>query len=65
MESLLKLFYDVDDFCKAFLPIWDEQLMSSGQKQRQQARSLMVNEIYSRCPSKLSLDLADHLPLPA
>ncbi|GAP06441.1 hypothetical protein ATHL_01295, partial [Anaerolinea thermolimosa] len=39
MESLLVLFCDVDDFCQAFLPIWNQQLLASGQKQRQRARS--------------------------
>jgi len=34
MDSLLELFCDVDDFYKAFIPIWEEQLICSGQKQR-------------------------------
>lgn len=45
MDSLLVLFCDVDDFCKAFLPIWNQQLLASGQKQRQRARSLTISEI--------------------
>lgn len=45
MDSLLELFCDVDDFCTAFTPIWEEQLISSGQKQRQRARSLIMSEI--------------------
>ena len=45
MKSLLELFCDVDDFCKAFLPIWNLQLLASGRKQRQRARSLTVSEI--------------------
>jgi IS5 family transposase len=45
MDSLLDLFCDVDDFCKEFLPIWNRQLMSSGQKQRQRARCLTLSEI--------------------
>ena len=40
MGSLLELFYDVDDFCQAFLPFWNQQLLASGQKHRQRARSL-------------------------
>lgn len=39
MNSLLELFCDVDDFCKAFLPFWTHQLLASGKKQRQRARS--------------------------
>ena len=45
MDSLLELFCDVDDFCQAFLPAWNRQLMTSGQKQRQRARSLTMSEI--------------------
>jgi hypothetical protein len=45
MESLLELFCDVDDFCQAFLPFWNQQLLASGQKQRQRARSLTISEI--------------------
>ena len=45
MESLLALFCNVDDFCKAFLPVWHKQLMASGEQQRQRARSLTISEI--------------------
>jgi hypothetical protein len=45
MDSLLELFYDVDDFCREFLPIWNRQLLSSGLKHRQRARSLTTCEI--------------------
>ncbi len=45
MESLLVLFCDVDDFCKEFLPIWNHQLLASGQKHRQRPRSLTISEI--------------------
>lgn len=45
MDSLLELFCDVDDFCKGFLPIWNNQLFSNGEKQRQRARSLTISEI--------------------
>jgi transposase len=45
MDSLLELFCDVDDFCQAFLPIWNRHLFSSGQKHRQRERSLTISEI--------------------
>lgn len=45
MDSLLGLFCDVDDFCQGFLPIWNKQLLTSGQKHRQRARSLTISEI--------------------
>ena len=45
MDSLLELYCDVDDFCQAFMPFWNQQLLASGQKQRQRARSLSISEI--------------------
>ncbi len=45
MDSLLGLFCDVDDFFKAFLPIWNQQLLVSSRKQHQRARSLTLSEI--------------------
>lgn len=45
MDSLLELFCDVDDFCKVFLPVLDQHLLCSGQKQRQRARSLTISEV--------------------
>lgn len=45
MDSLLEMFCDVDDFCQEFLPIWSQQLFSSGEKHRQRARSLTLSEI--------------------
>jgi len=45
MDSLLELFCDVDDFCKVFLAAWNRQLLASGAKQRQRARSLTVSEV--------------------
>lgn len=45
MESLLELFCDVDDFCQAFLPIWQKQLIANGKIKRQRVRLLTVSEI--------------------
>ena len=45
MDSLLVLFCDVDDFCQAFLPAWNRQLLAGEQKHRQRARSLTTSEI--------------------
>ena len=45
MNSLLELFCDVDDFCQAFLPKWNQHLLASGEKQRQRTRSLTVSEV--------------------
>lgn len=45
MESLTELFCDVDDFCQAFMPVWNRQLLESGQKHRHRTRSLQNSEI--------------------
>ena len=45
MESLLELFCDVDDFCKALLAVWRKQLLAVGEIQRHRERSLAVSEI--------------------
>lgn len=45
MISLVELFCDVDDFCKTFLPVWQQQLLASGAIQRQRPRSLVMSEI--------------------
>jgi len=45
MNSLLELFCDVDDFCQSFLPIWDQHLLSCGEKKRRRSRSLTISEI--------------------
>lgn len=43
--SLLELFCHVDDFCQSFLPQYQAQLLASGVRHRQRARSLSVSEI--------------------
>lgn len=45
MDSVVELFCDVDDFCKLFLPVWQKQLLASGDMRRQRARSLTTSEI--------------------
>jgi hypothetical protein len=45
MDSLTELFCDVDDFCQAFLPVWEKQMLSSGLIQRQRERSLTMSEV--------------------
>jgi len=45
MDSLLELFCNVDDFCQIFVPIWQKQLLSAGDIQRQRDRSLSISEI--------------------
>ena len=45
MESLLHLFCDVDDFCKAFLPAWENHQLQSGVRQRRRSRRMSTSEI--------------------
>jgi hypothetical protein len=45
MNSLVELFCTVDDFCKVFVPVWQEQMLASGEKQRLRKRSLNMREI--------------------
>jgi len=44
LDSLLEIFCNVDDFCKASLPHWEPYLLVSGIKQRQRDRSLSSGE---------------------
>ncbi len=43
--SLLELFCHVDDFCKAFAPHWEQELLHSGLKRRRRATQLCTSEI--------------------
>jgi len=43
--SLLDLFCNVDDFCRAFLPKYEAGLLADGTKQRQRQRSLALSEV--------------------
>jgi hypothetical protein len=43
--SVLELFCHVDDFCRAFEPVWHRQRLTSGSKQRNRARELALSEM--------------------
>ena len=45
MNSLVELFFHVDDFCQVFETLWIQFLRQSGQLQRQRARRLCLSEI--------------------
>ena len=45
MSSLEALFWDVDDFCRAFEPQWNRQLLNGGVKRRHRSRQLSLSEI--------------------
>ena len=43
--SLLELFCHVDTFCQTFLPAWDMELRTHGQRTRQRSRQLVMSEV--------------------
>ena len=45
MSSLEALFWDVDDFCQAFEPQWNRQLLNDGVKRRNRPRQLSLSTI--------------------
>jgi transposase len=45
MDSLLELFVSVDDFCQAFLPVWEQTLLAEGSKKRRRVGQLRVSEL--------------------
>jgi hypothetical protein len=45
MESVVELFCAVDDFCQRFEPVWQQQLLGSGVRQRQRAGQMYLSEM--------------------
>jgi len=45
MEILVELFCDVDDFCQAFIPQWEQHLLGAGTRQRRRARQMHLSEM--------------------
>jgi len=43
--NLTRLFCEVDDFCKAFIPAWEKTQLDEGCKKRRRTRSLSPSEI--------------------
>ena len=43
--SLLELFCAVDDFWQAFAPVWQQKLLTSGERQQVRARELSEIEM--------------------
>lgn len=43
--SLLELFVNVDDFCQAFLPVWERALLGDGTRKRLRKGQLTTSEI--------------------
>lgn len=42
---ILELFCDVDDFCQAYWPQWEQQLLANGTKQRRRATQMAPSEL--------------------
>ena len=45
MNKLTELFCDVDDFCKAFIPEWEKQLLEEGTRKRRRQGRMSMSEI--------------------
>jgi hypothetical protein len=45
MDQLIAIFCDIDDFCKAFEPIYHRRLLHIGQRQRMRPTTLTLSEI--------------------
>ncbi len=39
MDKLVELFCDVDDFCRVFIPLWEQQCIEDGHRQRHMSAS--------------------------
>ncbi len=45
MDKLVELFCDVDDFCRIFIPQWEQQCIENGHRQRRRYGRMSVSEI--------------------
>jgi hypothetical protein len=45
MDQLMAIFCDIDDFCKAFAPVYHRRLLHTGQRQRTGPTTLALSEI--------------------
>jgi Transposase DDE domain len=43
--QLIAMFCDIDDFCKAFVPVYTRHLLQTGQRHRQRQTTLALSEI--------------------
>ena len=43
--NILTLFFDIDEFCKLFEPLWRKHLLAENAKQRNRKRSLSLSEV--------------------
>ncbi|MCP9268659.1 hypothetical protein M5U04_11275 [Xenorhabdus sp. XENO-1] len=45
MTTLEELYCCVDDFCQKFIPLWHQQLIENGLRQRKRSSSLSLSEV--------------------
>ncbi|MEE8056931.1 MAG: IS982 family transposase [Pseudomonadales bacterium] len=45
MKKITEIFCDVDDFCQHFMPEWEKQLLSDGQRKRRRTGRMQASEI--------------------
>uniref|UniRef100_UPI00244BC6AA transposase n=1 Tax=Xenorhabdus miraniensis TaxID=351674 RepID=UPI00244BC6AA len=45
MSNLEELYCCVDDFCQKFIPLWHQQLIENGLRQRHREASLSLSEV--------------------
>lgn len=43
--DILPLFFEIDEFCRWFEPLWKEHLLTDGLKQRHRQRRLSLSEV--------------------
>ena len=43
--DILTLFFDIDEFCQRFEPVWKQHLLVDGARRRQRERSLALSEV--------------------
>jgi hypothetical protein len=43
--DILTLFFDIDEFCQCFEPVWKQHLLVEGARRRQRERSLALSEV--------------------
>jgi hypothetical protein len=43
--DILPLFFEIDEFCQVFEPLWKERLLADGTRKRQRRRSLSLSEV--------------------
>ncbi len=43
--DILTLFFDIDEFCQTFEPIWKQHLLGDGEKHRHRIRTLSLSEV--------------------